>query len=91
MGQGEQLPAVHLTLTREAERLSQGHTAKVAPGMLTTSRHISQGRGEGELPRRRWLETFPDVQAAFSCLSLEERLVFQPLVGLREDLLSWPG
>ena len=63
--------------------------------MLTTSHHILQGRGEGELPRRLWLEIFPDVQAAFSCLSLEERLVFQwlqPLVfQLREDLLSWPG
>lgn len=33
----------------------------------------------------------PDVQGAFSCLSLEEGLVFQPLVGLHEDLLSWPG
>lgn len=91
MGQGEQLPIVHLTLTREAERLSQGHTAKVAPGILTTSHHTLPGRGEGELPRRLWLEISPDVQGAFSCLSLEEGLVFQPLVGLREDLLSWPG
>lgn len=31
------------------------------------------------------------MQRVFSCLSLEEGLVFQPLVGLREDLFSWPG
>lgn len=54
--QGEQLPTVHLTPNREAERLFQGHTAKAAPGILTTSHHILQRRAEGELPLRLWLE-----------------------------------
>ena len=58
VGQGEQLPTVHLTLNREAERFSQGHTAKATPGILTTSHHILQRRAEGELPLRLWLEIF---------------------------------